>query len=138
VAKTDNTIEYGEERKDVWHIMSGMFLDTAFEEDDVNYVARSLAATSFSTEELISIMQNEVAPILHTNLMCVAGQWGCFDRNTEVAEPIIKRLNYLKSVSVWVWAPFRKLSLWFYMSDVGPDWKKVLAVLKEIRNESKS
>ena len=67
------------ERRDVWIALSDLFLDT-----DVRlsypYIARVLAASPYSTNELALIFQNEVAPAVESNLFEVAGRVGQFSR----------------------------------------------------------
>lgn len=65
------------ERRDVWIAVSDLFLDT-----DVRlsypYVARVLAASPYSMDQLESIFQNEVAPAVESNLFDIAGEWAGF------------------------------------------------------------
>lgn len=79
-------------------------------------------------------METEVAPVLHPNLMMVAGQWGMFDRESEVVRPITVRLKYLERKKLG-WQIFGGLIRKFHMLVVKPDWDRVLADLKTLRHE---
>ncbi|MGP2478132.1 DUF7079 family protein, partial [Listeria monocytogenes] len=88
---------------------------TEVTETDFANIASSLAGTSFSVDEIISIMENEVAPVLHGNLLLVAGQWGCFDREAQVVEPIRARLMRLTDPRNNGWPPFALMRRKFHM-----------------------
>lgn len=65
------------ERREVWIALSDLFLDT-----DVRlsfaYIARVAAASKYSLEELEAICRDEVAPIVESNLLEIAGDWAGF------------------------------------------------------------
>ncbi len=64
-------------REEVWIAQSDLFLDT-----DVRlnyaYVARVAADSPFSDAELEAIFRDEVAPIVESNLLEIAGEWAMF------------------------------------------------------------
>ena len=64
-------------REQVWIAQSDLFLDT-----DVRlnyaYVARVTAGSPYSLEELEAICRDEVAPIVESNLLDIAGEWAGF------------------------------------------------------------
>lgn len=115
-----------------------MFLDSPFEEDDKKSLANNLAGTSFSLPELDKIMRTEVAPILSSNLICVAGQWGCWHREEEVVQPITAHLNAVRNSPHRGWPIFRKLFEMFYMMDVQKEWVDILARVTIIRGNAGS
>lgn len=65
------------ERREVWIALSDLFLDT-----DVRlnfaYIARVLAASRYTLEELEAICRDEVAPAVESNLLDIAGDWAGF------------------------------------------------------------
>lgn len=133
----DSTTSYSIERQDVWYEMSDLFLDTEFDERARSHMANRLAMSPFSIIELQTIMEDEVAPILHVNLLCVAGQWGMFDRETEVVQPIKLRLSALGGNPAQGWLPFLALKRRFFMFNVGSEWKQILQQVSKLR-ETKS
>src|ERR1700733_2233128 len=68
-------------RENVWYSMSELFLDTEISKPDIQRIAKELAASPFSVEQLKSIYEDEVAFVLHGNLKITAGIWGAFDRD---------------------------------------------------------
>lgn len=63
------------ERLPVWEAISELWLDTEHEESDLEYIARRLAESGYSLDELEDIYRVEVAPVVHGNLRQVAGEW---------------------------------------------------------------
>jgi hypothetical protein len=121
------------EREDVWFELAPLFLDTEPSEDDLLMMAQRVAATSFSVEDLISIMEDEVAPILHSNLLQLVGQWGCFSRQDDVVEPIKRRLELIPDVRKNGWPLFAHLRRRFHMMIVKDDWQKVLVHIRRFK-----
>jgi hypothetical protein len=62
-------------RAPVWCAMADLFRDTAFTDLDVGHVARTVRGAGFSIEEAEAILRTEVAPVFHSNLLAVAGEW---------------------------------------------------------------
>ncbi len=64
-------------REQVWIAQSDLFLDTDVR---LNYphIARVTAGSPFSLEELEAICRDEVAPIVESNLLDIAGEWAGF------------------------------------------------------------
>jgi hypothetical protein len=72
-----------------WLAFSNLFLDTELQPDDLSRLASQLHATGISTNELRSILENEVAPALASNLFLdIAGEWSAF-ANDYVIERIV-------------------------------------------------
>lgn len=66
-----------ERRRPVWRVLSELFLDT---DHSLFYeaAARTLRAAAMSEDEARRILTDEVAPVLYTNLLSVAGDWAGF------------------------------------------------------------
>jgi hypothetical protein len=77
-------------RRPVWIALSELFLDT-----DVRIwypgILRALAASPYTEEQLRAILDHEVAPVLESNLLAVAGEWAAFDEDWLVAEAAKRR-----------------------------------------------
>lgn len=71
-------------RHPVWLALSDLFLDTDTRLS-FPYIARTLAASPFSDDELEAIFQNEVAPAVEFNLFDIAGEWAGFDETWLIA-----------------------------------------------------
>lgn len=72
-------LQYLDERKRVWNVLSELYLDTELQESDFQYVALGLHKSPFSFDEIKRIDQYEVFPVLFSNLLNPAGEWGGFD-----------------------------------------------------------
>src|SRR5436309_12699108 len=87
-------------RRPVWVALSDLFLDT-----DVRlyypFIARTLADSPYSMEELRQILDDEVAPALQTNLLSVAGEWAGFDE-TWLIDEVTQRLGKSRSMPLLV------------------------------------
>ncbi len=129
----NSTTSYSIERQDVWYEMSDLFLDTEFDVQARSHMANKLAMSPFSIDELQTIMEDEVAPVLHVNLLCVAGQWGMFDRETEVVQPIIIRLSALGGNPTPGWFSFLALKRRFFMFNVSNEWNQILQQVCKLR-----
>ncbi len=132
----NSTLDYSKERQDIWYELSVLFLDTEPSQGDLSRIVERLAASSFSSSELTMIMEDEVAPILHTNLLCVAGQWGMFDRDQDVIQPILARMRALNGNPARGWPFFLFLKRKFHMMNVEADWHKILDRVNLLRCES--
>jgi hypothetical protein len=68
-----------EECLPVWEVLSEFFLDSELQPDDLERIARVLAATAYSEGEIERILIGEVYPVCKWNLLTVAGEWAGFD-----------------------------------------------------------
>jgi hypothetical protein len=78
-------------RRPVWIALADLFLDT-----DVRisypYVARTLAESPYSMEELRAILDDEVTPVVENNLLSVAGEWAGVDEE-KIVQEMAKRIG---------------------------------------------
>lgn len=70
-----------EARLPVWDAIADLFLDTEIDVRMREHVARELARSPFSIDQLHRIYLYEVAPVVHRNLKIVAGEWAGFGRD---------------------------------------------------------
>lgn len=123
------------ERHKIWIEMSDLFLDTELMPDWLETMSWNLATSPFSTEELIRIYEDEVAPVLCVNLHCVAGVWGGFDTE-EVIDFIRKRLIGLKGKkNIKGIPPIAAARRWYELSMSERDWKIVLDEVIRLRSK---
>src|SRR5215469_16255952 len=78
-------------RRPVWIALPDLFLDT-----DVRisypYIARTLAESPYSMEELRTILDEQVTPVVESNLLSVAGEWAGFD-DEKITQEMAKRMG---------------------------------------------
>ena len=65
----------------VWEALADFWLDTELVDADFDRIARVIAASPYSQEEIQAIHRYEVAPAVSANLMGVAGEWAGFDQD---------------------------------------------------------
>lgn len=66
-------------RAPVWEALADLWLDTELADYQFDYIARVIAASPYSLEEVLAIHEEEVAPAVSANLLSVAGEWAGFD-----------------------------------------------------------
>ncbi len=106
-----------ERRRRVWVALSDLYLDTDSRLNYV-YIARVLADSNFSIEELHAILLEEIAPVLEQNLLQVAGVWDGFDEHWLV-EQVLRRQG-------------RKRRVWLLLN-IEDDWRVVAALTRILR-----
>ena len=79
-----------ERRRPVWEALSAFFLDTEIDDAWRAEIVSTARASGYSVEELDSILWRELCPVLHVNLLSVAGEWSGFDM-TYVEQQILAR-----------------------------------------------
>ncbi len=88
-----------EERKPIWKALSDLYLDNELQDYDFRHMASVIVKSPYSLEEVKQINRNEVFPVLHTNLLSVAGEWAGFDEEwlvSEITKSIKKRNLFSK------------------------------------------
>jgi hypothetical protein len=68
-----------ERRRPVWEAISSIFLDTEIDDAWREQIVETLRSSGYSESELESILWTELCPVLHANLLSVAGEWAGFD-----------------------------------------------------------
>lgn len=92
-----------EARIEVWKAMAEQFLDTESRQC-IPSVALVCAEAGLSTEQARQIWDDEVAPALAFNLLCVAGEWAAWD-----PEWLVAHIERRRRPSAWskFWSRFR-------------------------------
>ena len=73
------TNEEIELREPIWLALSELWLDTELTERDLDSIASVMAESKYSLRELRGIYLYEVAPVVYSNLLNVAGEWAGFN-----------------------------------------------------------
>jgi hypothetical protein len=117
-------------RLPVWDAIADLFLDTVIDTPIRDYVARELAGSPFTVDELEAIYRYEVAPVVHWNLKIIAGEWAGFHQEW-LAERIPAYLAKRGPLERW-WA--RSLvGRWWRTSRTNGDWQKVIRQVVVLR-----
>ena len=104
-------ISVTEERKKVWLALSDLFLDTEQSDTELVQLGAYFAGTSFSMNELKSILLTEVGPVLIGNLFSVAGVWNGFDEEwlvQSINKHMAKNIKCTRLGDFMFWCFFRK------------------------------
>src|SRR5437762_9216335 len=89
-------IEELERRRPVWDALSAVFLDTEVDEAWRAEIAAVLRCSGYSESELDSILWRELCPVLHVNLLSVAGEWAGFDMEHVEQRILSRREGWLR------------------------------------------
>jgi hypothetical protein len=81
-----------ERRRTVWNALSELYLDTELDEHDRERIAAVLVASGYSARQLEEILYRELHPVLHGNLLSVAGEWAGFETKW-LQEQILRRAH---------------------------------------------
>ena len=79
-----------ERRRPVWEAISAIFLDTEIDDAWREQIVNTLHSSGYTESELDRILWAELCPVLHVNLLSVAGEWAGFDMDY-VEQRIISR-----------------------------------------------
>lgn len=101
---TEFSVFKEDERLAVWRALSDLFLDTELMDDNYEFIAITLADSSYSLKELEGILYYEVYPVCKHNLLSIAGEWAVFNDNW-IMENIAPRKN---KRPLFCFSPFHK------------------------------
>jgi len=115
----------------VWIALSVLFLDTDIS-IHIEHISRVCADSNFDLDELSAILYREVAPVCMPNLLTIAGEWAGFDE----AQLVEKILEYKNKSNSGVSSLFKPQ--WGFIAKIyiGQDWRKVVELIKEKRNNA--
>lgn len=88
-----------ERRRRVWGVLSELYLDTELDDRDNARIAAVLVDSGYGAGQLEEILYRELHPVLHTNLLSVAGEWAGFDLDW-LQEQILRRPSRRSSFSI--------------------------------------
>lgn len=77
---------YDDARPAVYEALAEFFLDTQLDGRQHAFVARRLAASPYDERAIEAILRDEVAPVVSSNLLSMAGVWSGFDPTWLVRE----------------------------------------------------
>lgn len=115
-----------ESRLPAWQALSEFWLDTELQTFEIEHIAKVLAASPYSLEQIVEIHRYEVAPALWANAFSVAGVWSGFDTQwlmARCAANALARDNYWHRVKVWLQGPVFRSNTQSYWQQMLPDFK---------------
>ena len=102
-----------ERRKPVWSALSDLWLDTELVDDDLQRIAGVMKRSEYSINELRDIYLFEVAPVVFTNLLSVAGEWAGFNEEWLLAEATKRAKKRSLFLRGFVWSGVGKRLMTF-------------------------
>lgn len=119
-----------EARTPVWEALAELWLDRELKPEDLDHIARRLAATPLTIEELRQVYRAEVAPAVGVNARSVAGEWSGWSREWLVAR-ILSNLRDRPRRTRWLAAfpPTRWAMTWASEAH----WRVVIARVADLR-----
>ena len=120
-------------RKPVWTAFSDFWLDTELDEVDLQRIARTAADSGYTVAELRDIYLYEVAPVVYTNALSVAGVWGGFDEHSLHREARQRAEHRSLWLRFWV---FIRIGRRLMTYDTERHWRRIVCLLPEA-NEPK-
>ncbi|HEX6041835.1 DUF7079 family protein [Longimicrobium sp.] len=122
-------------RLPVWDAIADLYLDNVVDARVIDSIARTLAASPFSVDELEAIYRYEVAPVVHGNLKTTAGEWAGWGHEW-LREHMVPHVARSGRFSRW-WADTRP-GRWWMTADTRDDWQRVMrsVVDKRARGET--
>lgn len=121
-----------EKRRPLWIVLSELWLDTELAEDDLLRIARVMAESDLSLDELRQVYLVEVAPVVSPNLWAVAGVWNEFDQEW-LCSKILENLRSRPRLAKFrAWFPITRMMMLYATEH---HWEKLVKLVREMRSE---
>lgn len=121
-----------QKRKPLWAALAELWLDTELSADDLERIARVMAESGLTIEQLRRVYLFEVAPVVYRNLLSMAGEWMLFDEEW-LSERILHNLrNRPRRTRFWSWFPLTR-RLMVYATE--RHWTKLVELVKGYRTD---
>lgn len=112
-----------ERRRPVWGALSDLFLDTELDQGWLTTIARTLARSGYSDEELEQILYGEVFPACSCNLHSMAGEWAGIDVDWLQERILGNERKFWKKWRVFQWG----------RGMIEEDWRTVICLVRQHR-----
>ena len=115
-------------RRKIWIALSDLFLDTQNGDSDAKLISEIIKNSDYSDELIQTILWYEVAPVVESNLVCIAGEWTAFSEKWLIYNIESKYLNVsgFKKMSLYVGQFIWRL---FFFSVFGcMTWKDFISI----------
>ncbi len=96
-------------RAPVWEALASFWLDTELPDHELDHIARVLAASPFTIEQVQAIHRYEVTPAVSANLFSIVGEWSGFNSewlNARCALFASRRHSIWFRTRIWLQTPF--------------------------------
>jgi len=119
-----------QKRRPLWLVLSELWLDTELRPEDLERIARVMADSGLSIEELRHIYLVEVAPVGSPNTWTVAGEWAGFDEEWLCAQIMRNLRDRPRRTRFVAWFP---LTRWMMIYASERHWKRLVELVHRFR-----
>lgn len=120
-----------QKRQPLWVAFSELWLDTELSCGDLERIARVMADSGLSLEELRQIYLFEVAPVVSRNLLTVAGEWAAFDEKWLCSQILRNLRDRPRLTRFWTRFPLTR-ALMLYASE--RHWRRLVELVQRFRD----
>ena len=119
-------------RMPLWEVLSSLWLDTEVTDGDLEWIARVMADSGLTIEELWRVYSYEVAPVVYKNRYSYVGQWSGFSPDWLRTEIVRNLRDRPRRTRFWTLFPITRCLM---LSQTDDEWKKLVAIVRRLRNE---
>lgn len=97
-----------QKRRPLWVALSELWLDTELSGEDLERIARIMADSDLNIEQLRRVYLVEVAPVVSSNLVAIAGEWSGFDEEWLCSQIVSNLRDRPRRTRFWSWFPLTR------------------------------
>ena len=120
-------------RRPLWLVLSELWLDTELSAADLERIARAMADSGLTIEELRQVYLVEVAPVASANLLTVAGEWAGFDEEWLCSRIARNLRDRPRRTRFWARLPLTR-RLMLYATEA--HWKTLVELVRRFREDA--
>jgi hypothetical protein len=97
-----------QKRRPLWVALSELWLDTELSGEELERIARIMADSDLNIEQLRRVYLVEVAPVVSSNLVAIAGEWSGFDEQWLCSQIVSNLRDRPRRTRFWSWFPLTR------------------------------
>jgi hypothetical protein len=97
-----------QKRRPLWVALSELWLDTELSGEELERIARIMADSDLNIEQLRRVYLVEVAPVVSSNLVAIAGEWSGFDEEWLCSQIVSNLRDRPRRTRFWSWFPLTR------------------------------
>jgi hypothetical protein len=97
-----------QKRRPLWLALSELWLDTELSGEELERIARIMADSDLNIEQLRRVYLVEVAPVVSSNLVAIAGEWSGFDEEWLCSQIVSNLRARPRRTRFWSWFPLTR------------------------------
>ena len=124
-----------QKRRPVWVALSELWLDTELSTEDLERIARIMADSGLTIQELRQVYLVEVAPVVSPNLLTVTGEWAGFDEEWLCSQIIRNLRDRPRRTRIWAWFPLTRGPM-LYATE--RHWTRLVEFVQRYRDDNRA